>query len=302
MSAKLWTHSPRSLPSKPDPDILWEMGKHKRILQRLLLITGLALFAFCNVPGAVAQDLTTGYQSDQDLQNGMIVRLKPGDSTKVEPLSQKNAPDMLGVVVSAGDTTVSLSNPGATQALVATTGQYGVLVSDQGGPIKEGDFITVSSVSGIGMKASSVQKLIIGKALKGFDGKTGVDGTTTLQSNNGKKTVHLGRVPVEILMANNPLYEAENTSGVPRFLSKAAQIVTDRPVTAFRIYASAAVIILSLIVAGGILYAGVRSGMTSIGRNPLAKHSIMRSLIQVTLMALIVFVIGVFAVYLLLRI
>ncbi|HSD55938.1 MAG TPA: hypothetical protein VLA92_02180, partial [Candidatus Saccharimonadales bacterium] len=106
----------------------------------------------------------------------------------------------------------------------------------------------------------------------------------------------------EVTVAHNPLYEKEEDVGVPKILSKAAELVTNRPVSAFRIYASLAVFALSLIVAGCILYAGVRSGVTSIGRNPLAKKTIWRSMIQVTIMSLIVFVIGVFAVYLLLRI
>jgi hypothetical protein len=89
---------------------------------------------------------------------------------------------------------------------------------------------------------------------------------------------------------------------VPEVLTKFAQIVTKQPVSAFRIYLSAGVLLVCLIVAGIILVAGVRTGMTAVGRNPLAKRSIVRSLIQVTLMALIVFVIGLIAVYLLLKV
>lgn len=279
------------------------MGKHKRIFQRFLLIAGLALFAICTYGVARAQNVTQGYASDSVLQKGMIVRLKPGDSNTVQALNQKDASDMFGVIVSSGDATLSLSNPGNTQQVyVATYGQYDVLVSTQEGPIKEGDFITISSLNGVGMKAATTQQLVIGKALKGFDGTSESEGATTLQTNSGKKEVHLGHVPIEVSVAHNPLYEKEKEAGVPDFLSKAAQLVTDRPVSAFRIYVSLAVVVLSLVIAGSILFAGVRSGMTSIGRNPLAKSSIVRGLVQVTLMSLIVFAIGLFAVYLVLRI
>jgi hypothetical protein len=278
------------------------MGKHKHIFQRFLLIAGLALFGICTAGIVHAQNVTQGYQSDQPLQQGMIVRTVSGDTSKVEALPQKDVDDMLGVVISSGDVSVSLTNPEASnQVYVATTGQYEVLVSTQNGPIKQGDYITVSSLSGVGMKAETSQQLVIGKALQAFDG-TNPETTATLTTDKGKKDVGLGHVPIEVTVAHNPLYEKEEEAGVPKFLSKAAELVTNRPVSAFRIYASLAVFALSVLVAGCILYAGVRSGMTSIGRNPLAKRTIFRSLIQVTLMSLIVFVIGVFAVYLLLRI
>lgn len=286
--------------------ILVEMSKHKRRvwLQRFLLVTCLFLLAVFSAGGALAQDVPQGYLSDESLQKGMIVRLKKGDGTKVEAITQSEANDIFGIVVSRNDSPVSLSNPGSEpEVLVATSGSYEVLVSSQNGAVKVGDYITASSLRGVGMKASGAQKLVLGKALKDFAGENSdIEGSATLETSSGKREVALGRVPLEVSVAHNPLYEKENTAGVPEFLRRAAGVVTDRPVTALRIYAGLAVLALSIFIAGGILYAGVRSGMVAIGRNPLAKRSIIRNMIQVTLMSLIVFVIGVFAVYLLLRI
>jgi len=278
------------------------MGKHKHIFNRFLVIAGIALFGICTAGIVHAQTVTQAYQSDQLLQQGMIVRTTPNDTSKVEAVSQKTIDDMLGVVIPSSDAAVALTNPEASnQVYVATSGQYDVLVSTQNGPISQGDYITISSLAGVGMKAETSQQLVIGKALTSFDGNN-PETTATLTTNKGKKEVGLGHVPIEVTVAHNPLYEKEQDAGVPKILSKAAELVTNRPVSAFRIYAGLVVFILSIIVAGCILYAGVRSGMTSIGRNPLAKKTIWRSMIQVTIMALIVFVIGVFGVYLLLRI
>jgi hypothetical protein len=270
-----------------------------------LLVIGLVLFAVVSAGIAFAQNVPQGYLSDESLQKGMIVRLKKDDGTKVEAITQSEASDMFGVVVSRSDSPVSLSGQGSDQeVLIAISGSYEVLVSNQNDPIKVGDYITVSSIRGVGMRASGTQQLVLGKALKAFTGQNGdVEGRTTLETDTGdKKEIALGRVPVEVSVAHNPLYEKENTTGVPEFLNKAAEVVTDRPVSALRIYSGLAVLLVSVFIAGGILYAGVRSGMIAIGRNPLAKRSIIRNMIQVTLMSLIVFVIGVFAVYLLLRI
>lgn len=283
------------------------MIKHKRLLQRLAGAVGLAAAIFLAVglctPAASAQSVTQGYQSEQPLQNGLIVRLKPGDAHKVQTLTQAEEKEMLGIVVAAGTTPVSLSTSGVGQEVfVAAYGQYEVLVSTQGGAIKSGDLISVSSLRGVGMKSDGGRRFVVGKALQDFDGKGGMGGTAALETGHGQRVVALGRISVEIAIGPNPSYHKDDQAGVPDFLRRLAEAVTDQPISAFRIYASVAVIVLSIVIAGVVLFAGVRTGMTAIGRNPLAKRSIIRNLIQVTLMALIIFVIGTIAVYLLLRI
>lgn len=250
-----------------------------------------------------AQSVPQGYQSDQALQKGMIIRLKPGDGSKIEAVSQQDQSETFGVVVSSSDAAVSLSNTSAAQEVfVANAGQYEALVSNQNGPIKAGDAISVSALSGVGMKSDSKQQFVLGKALTNFDGKTQVESNAVLKTSTGDQQVAIGRVTIEVAVAHNPNYAQEDKAGVPHFLQALAQLVTDKPVSAFRIYAGAAIVCLCVIVAGVILFAGIRTGMTAVGRNPLAKKSISRSLFQVILTALIVFVIGLIAVYLLLRI
>ncbi|QQS18685.1 hypothetical protein IPL68_01180 [Candidatus Saccharibacteria bacterium] len=59
--------------------------------------------------------------------------------------------------------------------------------------------------------------------------------------------------------------------------------------------------LVTIFMTGSLLYGGVRSSLVSIGRNPLAKKSILRGLIQVVILGLTVFVIGLIAIYLLLK-
>jgi hypothetical protein len=59
--------------------------------------------------------------------------------------------------------------------------------------------------------------------------------------------------------------------------------------------------VLTAIIAGSILYAGVRTSMIAIGRNPLAKGSVTRNLIQVVVTSVIILIIGIVAVYLILK-
>lgn len=281
------------------------MSKRKRFWKQFLLGVSLIVVAAVLITGetAGAQNVPQGFQSDQTLQKGMIVRLKPGDGTKVQAVTQQDAGEVFGVVVSSSDAAVSLSNTAAAQeTFVANSGQYEVLVSNQNGPVKEGDYIAISALGGVGMKASNVQQYVLGKALNAFDGVTKVEGNTTLKTSSGEQQVALGRVTIEVSVAHNPHFSKEKEAGVPQFMNDLAQVVTDKPVTAFRIYASLTVVVVTVIIAGIVLFAGVRTGMVAVGRNPLAKKSISRGLLQVVLIALIVFVIGLIAVYLLLRI
>lgn len=270
----------------------------KRALHISLIIAGI-LFVISGMSGAHAEDVSQGYQTDDTLQNGQIVRIKPGDKAKVEALPQEKESDMFGVVISSNESPVSLSDPDKTEVFVATQGRYNVLVNTQNGEIKPGDGIVVSSVKGVGMKSDDLHRILVGTALQGFADNSNADGHVKLSDG---RTVAVGRIIVDITVKRNPAFSGDTIAGVPHALSRLAYAVTDKPVTAFRIYAGLFVMGLCMLVAGAVLYSGIHGGMNSVGRNPLAKNAIMRNMIGVTLMALIVVSIGLFAVYLLLKI
>ena len=151
------------------------------------------------------------------------------------------------------------------------------------------------------MKASSKEQIIVGKASAGFNGRDSVVGSTDIKDSSGiTKKINLGRISTDIGVANNPNYES-GISNLPMFLSGAAETIAGKKVESSRIYLAGVIFIICSIIAGTLMYAGVRSGIISIGRNPLSKQPIIRSLIQVILFGLIVFIIGIFAVYLLLK-
>lgn len=274
------------------------MFKHKRLVSALVLGLGFILAT----AAATAQNVTQGYGSDQQLQNGMIVRLTPKDAKKVEALKEANAQDMLGIVVSSTTAPLSIADPAASQTYVATFGKYNVLVSSQNGDIESGDYITISAIDGVGMKADVEQQMILGKALNRFSLKDAESVVEVSDAAGNKRKVGLKRIAVDISVSRNPNYSGDVTAGVPQVLSRAAQLVTKKPVTALRIYACLGILALSLAVSGMIIYSGVRTGMTAVGRNPLAKASIIRNMVAISLMAIVIVLIGVIAVYLLLKI
>ncbi len=272
-------------------------------MKRLLTALGGFLGVFALIPAmASAQAVVQAYQTDGSLQVGMIIQLASGDTSKIEPATQSTSDKIHGVVVAANDAPFALSgNSNSSQAYAATSGNYRVLVTDQDGAIKKDDYIAVSSLDGIGMRADTKQKYVLGKANEGFDGKTNVQGETAVKdARGGSHTVHFGFVQVGVDIKRNPGYQTES-SNVPDFLQKLTDSVANKPVSAIRIYIGMGILLATAIIVFSLLYAGVRTSMVSLGRNPLAKKSIIRNLFEVVLIGLIVLISGIFGVYLLLK-
>ncbi len=269
--------------------------------QRVLASVGLCLLVVASLQHPLgAQAVTEGYNADQSLQRGMIVRLKKDDTTKVEPVNSDGAEHMHGVIVDANDAPVTIASDGQ-RVFVATNGHYDVLMSTQNGDILAGDYIAVSALSGIGMKASSKEAFVIGRALAGFDGTKDVISNSEVKDTNGAThKVSIGRVALDIGVAKNPLLKATEAN-LPAALQRAANSIAGKPVEAIRVYVGIVIFGITTIVAASLLYGGVRSGLISIGRNPLSKKSIIRGMLQVVVTGLIVFISGVFGVYLILR-
>jgi len=263
----------------------------------------LGMLPFCLTSIASAQAVVQSYSSDTTLSPGMIVQLDTKDTSKVSPAAQNTADRIHGVVVSPNDAPVSLQNSSTSQQYyVATTGAYQVLVSNQDGAIHKGDYVTISSLAGVGMKATSTQTVVLGKATSDFDGSTNVQGTNTLTLANGQKTtVHLGKVSVDVSIAHNPLYQPSTKDAVLQTLQRIAQSVAHKPVSLTHIYMSIAILLASVGIASTMLVTGVRTSLASVGRNPLARSPIIRGLMQVTFTSLVIFLVGVFGVYLLLK-
>lgn len=246
-----------------------------------------------------------GYAADESLNAGTIVELTGKNSDHVKVATQSGLQNMFGVVVDRNQVSLRLTDDSLkNEAFVAVSGTYNVLVDTQNGAIANGDYVTMSSVDGVAMKAgtASDQSTVFGRAQQAFDGKGVTLGTTTLKDTTGKpnKTVTLGLIPVTIDIRHNP-NDKSTKADVPEFLQRLGQQIADKKVSPIRIYLSLAITAVSLITAIAVLYAGVRNGVISIGRNPMSKKSIFRALLEIILTSFLILIIGLFAVYLLLK-
>lgn len=257
---------------------------------------------------APANSSATGvqpYTSASALQVGTIVQLASGAASKVEPAGQAQLQAMYGVVVDPNQLPLTITDSNATnETYVATSGRYDVLVDTEGGAIAEGDYVTMSAVDGVAMKAGTYdqQKVVFGRAAASFDGKANVIDTLTLKDTNGGtgKTIQLGLIPVSVDIQRNPNQKSTKVN-LPPFLQQLGQAIAQKPIGPGRIYMSLLITGLCIIVALVTLYAGIRNAVTAIGRNPLSKKSIFRGLLEIILTSFLILIIGLFAVYLLLK-
>jgi hypothetical protein len=244
-----------------------------------------------------------GYAADTPLEAGAIVQLAGGGSGRVTKAKQAELQNMFGVVVDRNQLPVTLSDSGLeNESFVAASGTYNVLVSTQGGSIASGDYVTLSSINGVAMKAGTEEKTIFGRANSSFDGTQTTLGSTILKDvqGNENQTVKLGSVLVTIDIKRNPNQKSTKTK-VPEVLERIGQAIAEKEVSAIRIYLSMAITAVSIIAAIAILYSGVKNGVISIGRNPMSKKSIFRALLEIILTSILILTIGLFAVYLLLK-
>jgi len=278
--------------------------KVSRIILGLGAILGVAVLSVAAVSAvSYGGGNVQGYSGETSLDNGTIVELTGADSNKVKIANQANLQNMFGVTVDRTQLLISSSNGNVeNEVFVAVSGTYNVLVSDQAGAIVSGDYVTLSSVDGVAMKAGTEESTVFGRAGASFAGAGASIGSATLKDTKGQtnKTVRLGIIPVTIDIKRNP-NEKSTEANLPEILERIGQAVAEKEVDPIRIYISLAITAVSLITAIIVIYAGVRNSVISIGRNPMSKKSIFRALLEIILTAILILIVGLFAVYLLLR-
>ena len=115
-------------------------------------------------------DLAENYASQDDLSAGEIV-MTSGVATSVNRAASDQRDSLLGVVSTAPGLLIGTEQVPDGYP-IALSGRVPVKVNNKNGPIAVGDKITISSVAGVGMKATSAG-MIVGTALEAFNGEEG---------------------------------------------------------------------------------------------------------------------------------
>lgn len=237
-----------------------------------------------------ATEVVRAYGSERPLQPGLIVALKDEEAKIVEPSPGNEPEKMFGVVVDPSEVPLTVTQNGR-KIYVATSGLFKGLVSVENGEIKKGDYLSMSFTDGVAAKARDSQLVVIGKAAAGYNGNDRVTKTSDGTA--------IGLVPIEVAVGKNPNAKTDIAAAEP--LRRAAESIAGKPISVTKLYSAGGLLLATVIVAVILLWVGVRSSVISIGRNPLSKKTILRGLAQLILAALAIFIIGVFGVYLLLK-
>lgn len=244
-----------------------------------------------------AATTSQGYQGLGSINAGMLVSTTKDDPKQVEPSTNEKNANLVGVVVKTGDASIVFDDRD-NYVQVATSGQAKVLVSDINGPISAGDRITSSPISGVGMRADSGVR-VVGQSQEKFDGQENVIRTTKVETKDGaEKTVNIGELSVRIQVSN---FENTKDSIVPDPIQRLSEAIAGRQVSALRVIFSSILLLTAVIAGAVILFAGVKNGLLSLGRNPLAQGSIVKGLWQVSFTALGLVVASLAVAYLILR-
>jgi hypothetical protein len=232
--------------------------------------------------GAISQ----GYEvSSSGISTGALVSLTGSGSGTVELATVSNAAHLAGVAAQAPALELS-SATGQQSIQVVVGGSTNVLVSDANGTLKAGDKITVSPLAGVGMKATSSSE-IVGTALKPLSAVKTV--AQHAKGKNGQSiTVHVGLVPVAVGVTYYSAVASVGTVSafVPPFLQNVANAVAGKAVSPLRVLIGAIALLLGFFAVTIMLYVGVRSGVISLGRNPLAADALRRGMVDVLIAAL----------------
>lgn len=265
------------------------------------LISLLFLFSLpaplANADSGISQGFTT---SSTDLEPGTVVGIESGSGSQsvAVPAVSSHKYQTLGVV--ADKPLIALSN-GSQEVQVTLSGSADALVSDINGKIKAGDKITASPITGVGMKATEAG-LVVGTAQADLSSDNSTPESVT-DKNGHKHTVRVGTISIQ---TNGSYYGGPQntdrlTSLLPPFVFSVANSVTGRDVSALRVFISLVVLIIGFAIVGSMLHSGVRSSIISTGRNPLARKTIHRELLDVCSTALGILALSVVITFLIIK-
>lgn len=252
-------------------------------------------------PAAVAASSSGGISQNYQTKTpgitaGELLSLSSTSSSTVEPAnSTSNVSRLIGVA--ADKPLLELSGKGTSSVQVVVGGTSSALVSDINGPIKVGDKITASPVSGVGMKAINSTE-VVGIAQADLSSVQTV--TRSVAGSNGKNVnIKIGQLPIAVVVEYYSVTTSSGTASsfVPPFLQSLANQLTGKQVSPLRVLFGMVLLLMGFAAVTFMLYVAIRSGIISIGRNPLAEAALRKGLVDVIIAALGVLIVTAVVVY-----
>lgn len=248
-------------------------------------------------PAALAS-LSQGYATTTPIAAGSLVSLDSKSPGSVQVADLTNSERLFGVAVTPASASVSLGGSSSGQVQVVTTGSANVIVTTAGGDIHVGDSIAVSPISGVGQKASGKVR-VVGTAQADFTASSDNVTKRTIEDSTGaKKEVAIGQIPVVIAVTTSNNNTGTQDYAIPTWLQNLSNSIAGKSVSPIRVIIAGLILLVSLVSVSVLLYSAVRNSIISIGRNPLSRSSVLKSLLQVVLVAAVILGVAAGGMYL----
>lgn len=266
-------------------------------LNLMVVGVGVGLLLLSLAPASASSaNISHSYKLTGSITDGSLVSLDAKRSDYIQAANSSNAQRLLGVTVAANDSLLEV-DPGSQTKQVATSGTVSALVSNLNGSIGVGDQISVSPFDGVGMKALPGTR-VIGLAQTAFNANS-ADVTSQEVTDKSGKTVGImiGYSRVAIAVGTAPTTVTDNLNALQR-LSKS---LTGHVVSTGRVIVSLIIALVAVTALIPLIYASIYGGIISIGRNPLAKYAVLRTMTSVLGVAILTSGVAILTIYLLLR-
>jgi len=165
---------------------------------------------------------------------------------------------------------------------IIRSGQTEVKITVIGGDIEIGDMITSSRVRGYGRKATSTDTYKLGKALEAFRASDAT--TTTTLPTRGTSTVEVaaGKILIDVNIApigsgpTGPRDDTATSSDADSTPTNAGFLGSIEPTSIVKYIVAAVVAVSSVYSSFRYFGSNLSAGVSSVGRNPMAKGTIMK--------------------------
>jgi hypothetical protein len=247
---------------------------------------------------AITESISNPYQTATAIKPGSIVSLVSTKQNEIVAANTTNESKLIGVTVNNQQSLLAVNDASNTTQVISN-GIADTLVSTMNGSISIGSQIAVSPLSGVGENAGSGSR-VVGIAEAAFNSSTAGSVTQSIyDTNKHQHKIYVGYIPILIAVSSNT-----STTDNGSFINSLHNLVNNlsgRTISNTSLLLICIIIVVAFIAIIVLIYGAITGGLISIGRNPLAKSSILSSLGQIFFMVLIIAVTSIIIIYFILH-
>ena len=272
----------------------------RRLRNQMIALISAGLLLALNLSGTAFAAVSQGYVSnDTELRQYMAVKIA-GDNDKGQPVVQSTSladqDKTVGIAVGLSDSLVTVA-PVSSEVYVVSSGTAQAYISDINGAVKRGDILAVSPLRGILMKSTDPTKPTVGQALEDFISK---QTQTIFAKDADDKSVEVHIAVMNMDVAIRPPKLVSTSQEDNNWIKSLGNSLVGHELSTARIVAALAIFFTLMVIEGELIYGTIASTITAIGRNPLAKKSILAQSFKSVKIAVTILFLGIASVGLLL--